>query len=90
LIFLLSAPPGTGKTLTAEAGKSQSPGIILISFTVADKSHRPFYYLQAEDLDINAALLGTNVKKVFEMATELNAVILLDGKHHLRILETYR
>lgn len=64
LILLLSGPPGTGKTLTAEA--------------VADKTRRPLYYLQAEDLGINAALLGANIKKVFEMATEWDAVILLD------------
>jgi hypothetical protein len=64
LILLLSGPPGTGKTLTAEA--------------VADKTRRPLYYLQAEDLGINASVLGANIKKVFEMATEWDAVILLD------------
>lgn len=64
LILLLSGPPGTGKTLTAEA--------------VADKTRRPLYYLQAEDLGTNAAVLGPKIKKVFEMATEWNAVILLD------------
>lgn len=64
LIILLSGPPGTGKTLTAEA--------------VADRTHRPLFYLQAEDLGINAAALGANIKRVFEMATEWNAVILLD------------
>ncbi|RDW64256.1 ATPase-3 [Coleophoma crateriformis] len=64
LIVLLSGPPGTGKTLTAEA--------------VADKTRRPLYYLQAEDLGTNAAYLGPKIKKVFEMATEWNAVILLD------------
>ncbi|KAK1761536.1 ATP-dependent zinc metalloprotease YME1L1 [Echria macrotheca] len=64
LIMLLSGPPGTGKTLMAEA--------------VADRTHRPLFYLQAEDLGINAALLGANIKKVFEMATEWDAVILLD------------
>ncbi|KAK3387869.1 P-loop containing nucleoside triphosphate hydrolase protein [Podospora didyma] len=64
LIMLLSGPPGTGKTLMAEA--------------VADRTHRPLFYLQAEDLGINAAILGANIKKVFEMATEWNAVILLD------------
>jgi len=62
----LSGPPGTGKTLTAEA--------------VADKTRRPLYYLQAEDLGTNAAFLGPKIKKVFEMATEWDAVILLDGK----------
>jgi len=64
LIMLLSGPPGTGKTLTAEA--------------VADKTHRPLFYLQAEDLGINAAALGANIKRVFEMATDWDAVILLD------------
>ena len=64
LVILLSGPPGTGKTLTAEA--------------VADKTRRPFYHLQAEDLGINAALLGERLKKIFEMATEWDAVILLD------------
>ncbi|KAF9869751.1 putative ATPase [Colletotrichum karsti] len=64
LIVLLSGPPGTGKTLTAEA--------------VADRTHRPLFYLQAEDLGINAALLGAKLKHVFEMATDWEAVILLD------------
>ncbi|KAH7472882.1 hypothetical protein FOMA001_g12112 [Fusarium oxysporum f. sp. matthiolae] len=64
LIMLLSGPPGTGKTLMAEA--------------IADRTHRPLFYLQAEDLGINAAALGANIKRVFEMATEWNAVILLD------------
>jgi SpoVK/Ycf46/Vps4 family AAA+-type ATPase len=64
LIMLLSGPPGTGKTLMAEA--------------IADRTHRPLFYLQAEDLGINAASLGANIKRVFEMATEWNAVILLD------------
>lgn len=64
LILLLSGPPGTGKTLTAEA--------------VADKTRRPLYYLQAEDLGTDAARLGPKIKKVFEMATEWDAVILLD------------
>ncbi|KAK3372966.1 P-loop containing nucleoside triphosphate hydrolase protein [Lasiosphaeria ovina] len=64
LIILLSGPPGTGKTLMAEA--------------VADRTHRPLFYLQAEDLGTNPAILGANIKRVFEMATEWNAVILLD------------
>jgi len=45
---------------------------------VADRTRRPLFYLQAEDLGINAAALGANIKKVFEMATEWDAVILLD------------
>ncbi len=66
LVSLLSGPPGTGKTLLAEA--------------VADRTRRPLYYLHAEELGTKADLLGEKVKKVFEMATEWNAVILLDGK----------
>lgn len=64
LILLLSGSPGTGKTLTAEA--------------VTDKTRHPLYYLQAEDLGTNAAHLDPKIKKVFEMATEWDAVILLD------------
>lgn len=64
LIILLSGPPGTGKTLMAEA--------------VADRTRKPLFYLQAEDLGISAAVLGANIKKVFEMATEWDAVVLLD------------
>ena len=45
---------------------------------MADKTRRPLYYLQAEDLGTNAAYLGPKIKNVFEMATEWNAVILLD------------
>ncbi len=50
----------------------------LFNCTVADRTHRPLFYLQAEDLGIDAAALGANIKKVFEMATEWDAVILLD------------
>ncbi|KAF2396114.1 ATPase [Trichodelitschia bisporula] len=64
LITLLSGPPGTGKTLMAEA--------------VADRTRRPLFYLQAEDLGIVAAELGPKIKKVFELATDWDAVILLD------------
>ncbi|OJD10965.1 hypothetical protein AJ78_08165 [Emergomyces pasteurianus Ep9510] len=64
LNILLSGPPGTGKTLTAEA--------------VADRCRRPLFYLQAEDLGILASDLGQKIKRVFEMAIEWDAVILLD------------
>ncbi|EEQ89779.1 hypothetical protein RJZ56_001732 [Blastomyces dermatitidis] len=64
LNILLSGPPGTGKTLTAEA--------------VADRCRRPLFYLQAEDLGIMASELGENIKRVFEMAIDWDAVILLD------------
>lgn len=45
---------------------------------MADRTHRPLLYLQAEDLGVNALMLGMNVKRIFQMATEWNAVILLD------------
>jgi SpoVK/Ycf46/Vps4 family AAA+-type ATPase len=64
LVTLLSGPPGTGKTLMAEA--------------VADRARLPLFYLQAEDLGVNAASLGANIKRVFAMVTEWNAIILLD------------
>jgi hypothetical protein len=64
LVMLLSGPPGTGKTLTAEA--------------VADKTHRPLLYMHAEDLGVNPATLGANLKKMFEMAAEWDGVCLLD------------
>jgi SpoVK/Ycf46/Vps4 family AAA+-type ATPase len=51
---------------------------MLTLYLVADRTHRPLFYLQAEDLGISAATLGANIKNVFEMATEWNAVILLD------------
>jgi hypothetical protein len=64
LVMLLSGPPGTGKTLTAEA--------------VADKTHRPLLYMHAEDLGVNPSTLGANLKKMFEMAVDWNAICLLD------------
>ena len=45
---------------------------------MADRTHRPLVHLQAEDLGVNALLLGLNIKRIFQMATEWNAVILLD------------
>lgn len=64
LVILLSGPPGTGKTLMAEA--------------VADRTHRPLVYLQAEDLGTHAGELGTRLKRCLTMAAEWNAVVLLD------------
>ncbi|EEU36554.1 uncharacterized protein NECHADRAFT_81263 [Fusarium vanettenii 77-13-4] len=64
LIVMLSGPPGTGKTLMAEA--------------IADHLHRPLYRLEAKDLGTQAASLGTNFKRVSELTTAWNAIILLD------------
>lgn len=46
---------------------------------MADKTRRPLYYLQAEDLGTDPAFLGAKIKKVFEIANEWDAVVLLDG-----------
>ncbi|KAI8717281.1 AAA domain-containing protein [Fusarium sp. LHS14.1] len=64
LIVMLSGPSGTGKTLMAEA--------------IADHLHRPLYRLEAKDLGTQAASLGTNFKRVSELTTAWNAIILLD------------
>ncbi|KAI9661466.1 MAG: hypothetical protein M1831_002988 [Alyxoria varia] len=64
LIFLLSGPPGTGKTLTAEA--------------LASAVKRPFYHLGIMDLGTGAKELSQNLSKAFDLATEWNAVTLLD------------
>lgn len=45
---------------------------------IADRTKRPLFYLQAEDLGISADTLGTKLKNILEMATEWDAVILLD------------
>lgn len=45
---------------------------------VADRTRRPLLYLQAEDLGINAASLGANLKRLLSMATDWKAVVLLD------------
>lgn len=44
------------------------------------KQDEPLWYLQAEELGADAALLGKNITRVFEMATDWNALIRLDGK----------
>ena len=64
LVFLLSGPPGTGKTLTAEA--------------IADRSRRPLYYLNVEELGTDPAKLGGVLAKVLALAIEWNAIVLLD------------
>ncbi|TLD06234.1 uncharacterized protein PgNI_08910 [Pyricularia grisea] len=64
LLILLSGPSGTGKTLTAEA--------------VADKARQPLLNIHAEDLGLVAKNLGSKLKSVLELATEMGAVVLLD------------
>ncbi|KAF4630301.1 hypothetical protein G7Y89_g7836 [Cudoniella acicularis] len=65
LVLLLSGPPGTGKKLSAEA--------------IADKAKRPFYHLEVEELAIDPSSLGENLSKVLNIATEWDAVVILDA-----------
>ncbi|KAH7091306.1 P-loop containing nucleoside triphosphate hydrolase protein [Paraphoma chrysanthemicola] len=63
-VVLLSGPPGTGKTLTAEA--------------LSDEAQRPFLRIQAETLGIDAGDLEHELSEAFRLATEWNALLLID------------
>lgn len=47
---------------------------------MADKARRPLQYLHAEDIGTQANSTGRNLSKVFELASEWNSMILLDGE----------
>lgn len=64
VVFLLHGPPGVGKTLTAEA--------------VADLLERPLYAVDISELGTNMEKLEKNLRKILEVATTWNAVLLLD------------
>ncbi|KAH6883168.1 P-loop containing nucleoside triphosphate hydrolase protein [Alternaria rosae] len=64
LVVLLSGPPGTGKTLTVEA--------------VADRARRPLHRVQAEMLGGTPMTISRNLRRLFELCVEWNAVLLLD------------
>jgi SpoVK/Ycf46/Vps4 family AAA+-type ATPase len=52
---------------------------ILIGYaTVAERTKRPIFYIQAEDLGTNPAMLGAKLRVTFKMAIEWDAIILLD------------
>lgn len=51
---------------------------MILAQPVADRTRRPLFYLQAEDLGVNASVLATKLKKILAMATDWGAVILLD------------
>lgn len=63
-IFLLYGPPGQGKTLTAE--------------TVAEALHRPLYSVSVGELGVNPTELEENLRHILDVATQWNAVLLLD------------
>ena len=64
LVVLLSGPPGTGKTLTVEA--------------IADRTRRPLLFISAEDLGTSARHVAEGLSKLLELATEWDALALMD------------
>jgi hypothetical protein len=70
--------------LTAEASELTSVRdkntLLTTLVTVADKTRRPLYHLQAEELGTDASSLGTKLAEVLKLAAEWNAIILLDGQ----------
>lgn len=63
-IFLLHGPPGTGKTLTAES--------------IAELLERPLYSVSVGELGITPDHLEETLREILDMATEWDAVILID------------
>jgi MoxR-like ATPase len=79
-IVMLSGPPGTGKTLTAEAGKNINVSVShLLTLLVADVSKRPLYHIQAETLGTVSSVVSRNLRRAFQLCSEWDAVLLLDG-----------
>ncbi|KDQ49904.1 hypothetical protein JAAARDRAFT_200418 [Jaapia argillacea MUCL 33604] len=85
LISVLHGPPGTGKTLTAEA--------------VAEHLKRPLYMVGSFELSTNPSYLERNLKRVLNLATAWDAVLLIDEADlernalvsvALRVLEYHR
>ncbi|KAG6829012.1 hypothetical protein H0H87_012876, partial [Tephrocybe sp. NHM501043] len=64
LVGLLSGNPGCGKTLTAEA--------------VAEAVRMPLYVVGAGDLGNSASDVDNELLRIFEIATQWKAVVLLD------------
>lgn len=63
-IFLLHGPPGQGKTLTAE--------------TVAEALKRPLYSVTVGELGVSPDHLEERLRRILDIATTWNAVLLLD------------
>ncbi|GAA6018976.1 hypothetical protein JCM10207_009219 [Rhodosporidiobolus poonsookiae] len=64
LVMALHGSPGTGKTLTAEA--------------IAEHLRRPLYVVSAGELGTTAQGLERALNNVLELATQWNAVLLID------------
>lgn len=63
-IFLLAGPPGGGKTLTAEA--------------IAERLKRPLYMVGVGELGTDVNALEESLRKILDVATTWNAVLLID------------
>ena len=63
-IFLAEGNPGTGKTATAEA--------------IAEKLQRPLHSVSVGELGTNVAQLEDNLKRILEVASTWNAILLID------------
>lgn len=85
--MLLDGPTGTRKTLTAEAGKSFTSnrvGRVLTSLRkAADKTKLPLMYLYAEGLGTESWEVGSRLSTALDLATEWDAVVLVDGIYRL-------
>ncbi|KAL6718972.1 hypothetical protein ACLMJK_003207 [Lecanora helva] len=64
LVMLLYGAPGTGKTLTAES--------------IADYARRPLYHIGARELGTEVTSTERALQKIFNLAREWDAILLLD------------
>lgn len=64
LVINLYGPPGVGKTLSAEA--------------TSEHVRRPLYVVGGGDLGTTAVSLDHSLKKMFDVATAWNAIVLID------------
>ncbi|EXJ70039.1 uncharacterized protein A1O5_07112 [Cladophialophora psammophila CBS 110553] len=64
LVILLYGPPGVGKTSTAE--------------TVALAARKPLFAISVADVGTKAKNVEANLKKIFDLATSWQAILLID------------
>lgn len=71
LVINLYGPPGVGKTLSAEA--------------TSEHVRRPLYVIGGGDLGTSASELEKTLSKVFDIAAEWNAIVLIDEVRRFRL-----